>query len=75
MHYRARLSGWDVVILSDQLTIRSYSNPNAWRVGPMLVQAEAKSKALQKSAEFLATSLPLTQQQALSTLVCGDAFR
>jgi len=41
----------------------------------MLVQAEAKSKALQKSAEFLATSLPLTQQQAFSTLVCGDAFR
>ncbi len=66
---RAKLAGWDVIILSDQLTIRSYSNPNAWTVGPMLVQAEDKSKHLQKPAELPPLSFPPAQQQALNTLV------
>jgi nuclear RNA export factor len=68
--FRAKMSGWDVVILSDQLTIRGYSNSNAWKVGPMLVQAEDRSKINQKSAEFSASSLPVQQQQALNILVC-----
>jgi len=62
------LAGWDVIILSDQLTIRSYSSSNAWTVGPMLVQAEDKSKNMQKPAEFLPSSLPPPQQQVLNTL-------
>ncbi|KAF9815618.1 hypothetical protein IEO21_04478 [Rhodonia placenta] len=36
---RARQTGWDVVILSDQLTVRAYSNHEAWTPGPMRVQA------------------------------------
>lgn len=35
----ARQTGWDVVILSDQLTVRAYSNHEAWTPGPMRVQA------------------------------------
>ncbi|KXN86469.1 mRNA export factor mex67 [Leucoagaricus sp. SymC.cos] len=69
---KAKLSGWDVVILSDQLTIRHYSNSKAWQVGPMLVQAEAKSKTAQKSAEFSASSLPLHDvQKNLVLQICG----
>jgi nuclear RNA export factor len=33
------MNGWDVVILSDQWNIRAYSSPEAWRPGPMRVQA------------------------------------
>ncbi|KAI0749554.1 NTF2-like protein [Daedaleopsis nitida] len=36
---RAKQAGWDVMILSDQLVVRALSNPNAWRPGPMHVQA------------------------------------
>ncbi|KAF8150881.1 hypothetical protein B0H34DRAFT_155075 [Crassisporium funariophilum] len=36
---RAKLNGWNVVILSDQWIIRSYSSHEAWKAGPMLVQA------------------------------------
>ncbi|OBZ72182.1 mRNA export factor mex67 [Grifola frondosa] len=36
---RAKLNGWDVVILSDQLVVRAYSSHEAWRPGPMRVQA------------------------------------
>ncbi|KAF8637812.1 hypothetical protein AX16_010730 [Volvariella volvacea WC 439] len=39
---QAKRNGWDVVILSDQWTIRSLSNPDAWKPGPMLVQAQAQ---------------------------------
>jgi len=35
---RAKALGWDVEILSDQLTVRSYSSCEAWRPGPMVVQ-------------------------------------
>jgi len=40
----------------------------------MSVQAEVKSRVLDKSAEFSALSLPLVQQQALNTLVCHDTL-
>ncbi|KAF7317106.1 hypothetical protein HMN09_00445300 [Mycena chlorophos] len=36
---RAKTNGWDVVVLSDQFTIRGFSKPDAWRPGPLLVQA------------------------------------
>ena len=40
----------------------------------MSVQAEVKSRVLNKPAEFSASSLPLAQQQALYTLVCRDTL-
>ncbi|RDX57556.1 NTF2-like protein [Lentinus brumalis] len=36
---RAKQRGWDVMILSDQLVIKGYSLHDAWRPGPMRVQA------------------------------------
>ncbi|TFY59090.1 hypothetical protein EVJ58_g6007 [Rhodofomes roseus] len=36
---RAKQSGWDIVILSDMLVVRQYSSHEAWRPGPMRVQA------------------------------------
>ncbi|KZT73128.1 NTF2-like protein [Daedalea quercina L-15889] len=36
---RAKQGGWDLVILSDMLVVRQYSSHEAWRPGPMRVQA------------------------------------
>ncbi|EGN98717.1 hypothetical protein SERLA73DRAFT_181326 [Serpula lacrymans var. lacrymans S7.3] len=36
---RAKLNGWDVMVLSDQWVIRAYSSYEAWQPGPMRVQA------------------------------------
>ncbi|EMD34096.1 hypothetical protein CERSUDRAFT_117603 [Gelatoporia subvermispora B] len=36
---RAKQNGWDVMILSDQLVVRAYSSHEAWKPGPMRVQA------------------------------------
>lgn len=36
---RAKQNGWDVMILSDQLVVRALSSFDAWRPGPMRVQA------------------------------------
>ncbi|PSR72948.1 hypothetical protein PHLCEN_2v11185 [Hermanssonia centrifuga] len=36
---RAKLNGWDVMIMSDQLVVRAYSKHEAWQPGPMRVQA------------------------------------
>jgi len=38
----AKLSGWDVVILSDLLTVRNYSSPRAWASGPMKVTHDSR---------------------------------
>jgi nuclear RNA export factor len=35
---RAKMKGWAVEILSDQLTVRGYSSSDAWAPGPMVVQ-------------------------------------
>ena len=35
---RAKMKGWTVEILSDQLTVRGYSSSDAWAPGPMVVQ-------------------------------------
>lgn len=35
----ARASGWDIVILSDQLTIRGWSSSDSWKPGRLSVQA------------------------------------
>ncbi|KIK62433.1 hypothetical protein GYMLUDRAFT_41872 [Collybiopsis luxurians FD-317 M1] len=47
---RAKLSGWDVVIISDQWTIRAYSSPDSWKPGPMIVQPDPVSKQSTENA-------------------------
>ncbi|KAJ7116498.1 hypothetical protein C8R44DRAFT_674886 [Mycena epipterygia] len=70
---RAKTNGWDVVILSDQWTIRGYSKPEAWAPGPMLVQATLESNPppppprQQPSSQQL-PSLPPDQQALLSSI-------
>ncbi|KAF8731470.1 hypothetical protein AX14_004833 [Amanita brunnescens Koide BX004] len=75
---RAKANNWDVIILSDQLTIRGYSSPAAWKPGPMLVQAQPSSRPRALVAEMSdvqtettqaqAPSLPDVQQELLATL-------
>ncbi|KAJ2926056.1 hypothetical protein H1R20_g11039, partial [Candolleomyces eurysporus] len=72
---RAKLNGWDVVILSDQLTIRAYSSPEAWKSGDLLVQAQAKSTPTSNGStsqnqlpQTVISSLPPEQQSALATI-------
>jgi len=55
---RAKANGWDVEILSDQLVIRGYCSHEAWRPGPLLVQAAPSSNSQ------LASSLPIQQELA-----------
>lgn len=42
------MNGWDVMILSDQLVVRGYSSHEAWKPGPMLVQA-VKGEGIQSN--------------------------
>jgi len=69
---RAKLNGWTVVILSDQWIIRSYSSHEAWKPGPMLVQAVTSSSqpAVPNASplQFSITSLPPDQQVAVASL-------
>ncbi|KAI0690620.1 hypothetical protein BC835DRAFT_1363567 [Cytidiella melzeri] len=53
---RAKLAGWDVMILSDQLNVRAYSSHTAWQPGPMRVQA----------GEVLPSSVPTPSSALLS---------
>ncbi|SJK99733.1 uncharacterized protein ARMOST_03044 [Armillaria ostoyae] len=57
---RAKINGWDVVIVSDQWTIRAYSSPEAWKPGPMLVQAQ---KRMPRKAQDLSGPADSTPQQ------------
>ncbi|KAK2460147.1 hypothetical protein APHAL10511_007826 [Amanita phalloides] len=70
---RAKTNNWDVIILSDQWTIRGYSSPAAWKPGPMLVQAQRhRAVAAEMSdiqTEITSTQpLPAVQQELLATL-------
>ncbi|KAF8333869.1 hypothetical protein F5887DRAFT_1063560 [Amanita rubescens] len=73
---RAKTNNWDVIILSDQWTIKGYSSPAAWKLGPMLVQAQPSSRPRALVAEMSdiqtdsnpSPSLPADQQQLLATL-------
>ncbi|KAJ7220179.1 hypothetical protein GGX14DRAFT_433679 [Mycena pura] len=60
---RAKMNGWDVVILSDQWTIRGFSKPEAWKPGPMLVQA-----TLESNPPPTIRSLPQDQQELLNSI-------
>lgn len=72
--FSAKLNGWTVVILSDQWIIRSYSSHEAWKPGPMLVQAVSSSSQTVVSnttpLQFSITSLPPDQQAEVASLVC-----
>ncbi|TFK46129.1 NTF2-like protein [Heliocybe sulcata] len=62
---RAKLNGWDVMIMSDQLVVRSYSSPEAWKPGPMRVQHGDPLPA------FSLSQIPPEVQQELSQIVSG----
>lgn len=71
--FRAKQAGWDVVILSDQLVVRAYSSHDAWRPGPLRVQAgEAPSSAAPSTSSQPLTQIPPQVQEALSRIVSGD---
>ncbi|KAG6860431.1 hypothetical protein C0995_011199 [Termitomyces sp. Mi166 len=54
----AKLNGWDVVIVSDQWTVRVYSSHEAWKPGPLLVQALSRREQQAQNV----TSAPALQQ-------------
>jgi len=57
---RAKQNGWDVVILSDQLTVRGYSSHTAWQPGPMRVQA---GDSVSSAPPPMSSADPLNQAQ------------
>ncbi|KAJ7056667.1 hypothetical protein C8F01DRAFT_1211342 [Mycena amicta] len=61
---RAKMNGWDVVILSDQWTIRGFSKPEAWKPGPLLVQA-----TMDTNPAINPRHLPPDQTEILNTVV------
>ena len=60
----AKLAGWSLEILSDQLVVRNYSSHEAWKQGPMLVQAVDEAGAAQAMNQ-----LPPAVKGAIDTLV------
>ncbi|KAL4259591.1 NXF family protein [Pleurotus pulmonarius] len=75
----AKTHGWDVVILSDQWIVRHYSTCDAWRPGPMRVQASdpkgstpaAQQPTLTLSPDQLALLQTIPEfQQPLAVQVC-----
>ncbi|KAG6835462.1 hypothetical protein H0H93_001250, partial [Arthromyces matolae] len=48
---RAKVNGWDVVIVSDQWTVRQYSSHEAWKPGPLLVQALSREQEVQQQQQ------------------------
>ena len=66
---RAKRDGWDIVILSDQWTVRNYSSHEAWKPSPLLVQAPPSPPGEQAFSIF-----PADQRAALASLVCLDSF-
>lgn len=63
----AKQTGWDVMILSDQLVVRAYSSHDAWKPGPLQVQAgQAPTVATPATPQFL---IPPQLQEALAAIV------
>lgn len=69
---RAKMKGWAVEILSDQLTVRGYSSSDAWAPGPMVVQPEVASKDSQPpnipNLEAALASIPEPQRVQVARL-------
>lgn len=56
---KARLAGWQFVILSDQLVVRNYSSPEAWAPGPLKVQIPEPGDAGPSARPVNGQQLPL----------------
>lgn len=66
---RPKQSGWDVMILSDQLVVRAYSSHTAWQPGPMRVQAgDALPSSAPPSMASLSTEAQAQLQQAIASV-------
>ncbi|KAG6888995.1 hypothetical protein C0992_006816 [Termitomyces sp. T32_za158] len=66
---RAKSNGWDVVIVSDQWTVRVYSSHEAWKPGPLLVQALSREEQqAQNAASSAALQQPTFDQQSQAAL-------
>ena len=66
LNFSAKQTGWDVVILSDQLVVRAYSSHEAWRPGPLRVQA---GEAPATPAQPPAIQLPPQVHEAVAHIV------
>ncbi|KAF8434089.1 hypothetical protein L210DRAFT_3554016 [Boletus edulis BED1] len=67
---RAKLNGWDMMILSDQMCVRAYSSHEAWTLGPMKVQAGdplPSQQVSQQHASQAVPPVPQTLQDALTS--------
>lgn len=71
---RAKQSGWDLVILSDMLVLRQYSSHDAWRPGPMRVQAGDSLPIAPATAQPGAQS-SRSLQEMLAAIVSIPEFR
>lgn len=63
---KARLAGWQLVVVSDLLVVRNYSSPESWAPGPLRVQVpepEGPHPEYIKSAATLAKLQPNKQLQ------------
>jgi nuclear RNA export factor len=67
------MNGWEVVILSDQLTVRGYSSHDAWRPGPLQVEAAAQQQHQQQPLPVHAPP-PFQQQQQQQTMIFPPAL-
>ena len=63
-YFSAKSNGWDVEIVSDQWMIRGYSSHEAWKPGPMLVQAVTRHQ--QQAIDIAAVQATFSQSQAPS---------
>ncbi|KAH8995036.1 NTF2-like protein [Lactarius akahatsu] len=71
---RAKASGWDVEVLSDQLVIRAYSSHEAWTPGPLFVQATSSGNQTSSASSTASIHQELgaipEPQRSLVTQVC-----
>ncbi|KAI0925950.1 hypothetical protein AcV5_008540 [Taiwanofungus camphoratus] len=68
---RAKQNGWNVIILSDQLVVRAYSSHEAWRPGPMRVQA-GDLLPVAPTVPSVNSSPQVQLQDALATMVSSS---
>ncbi|TFY76674.1 hypothetical protein EWM64_g7337 [Hericium alpestre] len=65
---RAKANGWDFEVYSDQLVVRAYSSHEAWKPGPLLVQAQGATPAtVPAGLNVTAAQLPLVMQLSQHT--------
>jgi hypothetical protein len=63
------LSGWDVMILSDQLIVRNYSSHEAWRPGPLTLEPTKSPPGPGPSGGQPSPAMSPQIQNALSAIV------